>query len=61
MIFLNRRIEKTDEPLVDDGLPQHLSALKITDPHHYLMCVMTTTIDQLRNTISTQLPQRRIG
>jgi hypothetical protein len=56
-----RRIEKTDESLIDDRFPQHLSARKATNPHYEIVCVPATAFDQLCNAIATQLSQRRIG
>src|SRR5215213_3915361 len=56
-----RRMGKTDESLVDDRFPQHLSARKATDTNHKIVCMTATAFDQFGNAIPTQLTQRGVG
>src|SRR5829696_7433488 len=60
MVLLGR-VEKTDESLVDDWFPQHLSSRKATDTHHEIVCVPATAFDHICNAVSTQLTQRCVS
>ena len=64
MIRLRRAgptIEKPQQTLVDLRLPNDLSAFQRSDPVNNRPGVSAGPVNQLRDTVSTQLADRRIG